>query len=131
MHEKERELFSDLISIATRLRGEDGCHWDKKQTLSSMAVNIIEEAQEVKRAIDNNDYKNLCEELGDVLMDILIEIQIAKEAGLFDYEQVLSGAKEKFIRRHPHVFGNVRVNNAEEALSVWKKMKQMEKEGKI
>ncbi|HNR65909.1 MAG TPA: MazG nucleotide pyrophosphohydrolase domain-containing protein [Atribacterota bacterium] len=130
MHQKEKELFSELISIVTRLRGPQGCLWDRKQTIDSMAINIAEEAQEVTEAVANKNYTNLCEELGDLLMDILIEIQIAQEAGLFDYEQVLTGAREKFIRRHPHVFGDVKVNNAEEALSVWKKMKEMEKENK-
>ncbi len=128
MYQKEKELFSELISIVARLRGPDGCLWDKKQTLDSMVKNIIEEAQEAKEAVENRDYKNLCEELGDVLMDILIGIQIAKEADLFGYEQVLNGVREKFIRRHPHVFGDVQVNSAEEALSVWKKMKEKEKE---
>lgn len=130
MYQKEKELFSELIAIVTRLRSPEGCLWDRKQTLDSMMLNIIEEAQEAKQAVDNKDYENLCEELGDVLMDILIEIQIAKDSGLFDFQQVLEGAKEKFIRRHPHVFGNVQVNNAEEALLVWKKMKQKEKENK-
>lgn len=130
MYQKEKELFSELISIVTQLRGPKGCLWDKKQTLNSMMINIIEEAQEIKEAVENEDYNNLCEELGDLLMDILIEIQIAKEAGLFDYLKVLNGARDKFIRRHPHVFGNIRVNSAEEALSVWKKMKQLEKENK-
>lgn len=129
MYQKEQELFSELISIATRLRGPQGCLWDQKQTLSSMAHNIMEEAQEVKEAVEKGDYLNLCEELGDLLMDILIEIEIAREAGLFDYQQVLMGAKNKFIRRHPHVFGDIRVNSAEEALLVWQKMKQMERDG--
>jgi MazG family protein len=128
MHKKEKELFSELISIIAHLRGPRGCLWDRKQTLSSMVPNIIEEAQEVKEAVQAEDYPNLCEELGDLLMDILMEIQIAHEAGLFDYQQVLSGAKEKFVRRHPHVFGDVVVNSPEEALLVWKKMKKEEKE---
>jgi MazG family protein len=128
MHKKEKELFSELISIIAHLRGPRGCLWDRKQTLSSMVPNIIEEAQEVKEAVQAEDYPNLCEELGDLLMDILMEIQIAHEAGLFDYQQVLSGAKEKFVRRHPHVFGDVIVNSPEEALLVWKKMKKEEKE---
>jgi MazG family protein len=128
MHEIEKDLFSDLISIIAKLRGPDGCLWDKKQTLDSMIPNIIEEAQEVQEAVNNEDYQNLCEELGDLLMDVLMEIQIAHESGLFDYEQVLKGAKEKFIRRHPHVFGNVSVKTPEEALLVWKKMKKEEKE---
>ncbi len=130
MHEKEKELFSELISIVDKLRGPQGCLWDKKQTLNSMVPNIIEEAQEVQEAVENEDYPNLCEELGDLLMDILMEIQIAQEAGLFDYQQVLDGAREKFIRRHPHVFGDVIVNTPEEALLVWKKMKKEEKENR-
>ena len=128
MYQKEQELFSELISIVTRLRGPQGCLWDQKQTLSSMAHNITEEAQEVKEAVEKGDFPNLCEELGDLLMDILIEIKIAQEAGLFDYRQVLEGAKDKFIRRHPHVFGDIRVNSAEEALSVWQKMKLLERD---
>ena len=130
MHEKEKELFSELISIVDKLRGPQGCLWDKKQTLNSMVPNIIEEAQEVQEAVENEDYPNLCEELGDLFMDILMEIQIAHEAGLFDYQQVLEGAREKFIRRHPHVFGDVSVNTPEEALLVWKKMKKEEKENR-
>ncbi len=128
MHEKEKEMFSELISIVVKLRGPDGCLWDKKQTINSMVPNIIEEAQEVKEAVEAEDYQNLCEELGDLLMDILMEIQIANEAGLFSYQQVLDGAREKFVRRHPHVFGDIRVSTPEEALLVWKKMKKEEKE---
>ena len=128
MYQKEKELFSELISIVTQLRGPEGCLWDKKQTLDSMVKNIIEEAQESKEAVQNKDYINLYEELGDVLMDVLLTIQIAREADLFDFVQVLNGAREKFIRRHPHVFGDVQVNSAEEALSVWKKMKEKERE---
>lgn len=128
MYEKEKELFSELISIIVKLRGPDGCLWDKKQTIDSMVPNIIEEAQEVKEAVEAEDYQNLCEELGDLLMDILMEIQIANEAGLFNYQQVLDGVKEKFIRRHPHVFGDISVSTPEEALLVWKKMKKEEKE---
>lgn len=128
MHEKEKEMFSELISIVVKLRGPDGCLWDKKQTINSMVPNIIEEAQEVKEAVEAEDYQNLCEELGDLLMDILMEIQIANEAGLFSYQQVLDGAREKFVRRHPHVFGDISVSTPEEALLVWKKMKKEEKE---
>lgn len=128
MNKKEGELFSELISIIAHLRGPRGCLWDRKQTLSSMVPNIIEEAQEIKEAVQAEDYPNLCEELGDLLMDILMEIQIAHEAGLFDYQQVLNGAREKFVRRHPHVFSDVKVNTPEEALLVWKRMKKEEKE---
>lgn len=127
MYRKEKELFSELISIIAHLRGPRGCLWDRKQTLSSMVPNILEEAQEIKEAVQADDYQNLCEELGDLLMDILMEIQIAYEAGLFNYQQVLNGAREKFVRRHPHVFGDVTVKTPEEALLVWKRMKKEEK----
>ena len=129
-HASERTgvIFRINSHRVTRLRGPR-LSWDQKQTLSSMLYNIMEEAQEVKEAAEKGDYLNLCEELGDLLMDILIEIEIAREAGLFDYQQVLMGAKSKLIRRHPHVFGDIRVNSAEEALLVWQKMKQLERDG--
>ena len=128
MFEKEKEQFAEMISIIAKLRGPDGCLWDRKQTLKSLAPNIIEEAQEVSDAVESNDMSNLCEELGDLFMVILMNIEIAKEKGLFTCSDVLDGAIEKFTRRHPHVFGNIKVNNSEEALAVWKQMKKKEKE---
>ena len=130
MYKKEKEQFAEMISIIAKLRGPEGCLWDKKQTLESLAPNIIEEANEVSDAVRAKDMDNLCEELGDLMMVILMNIEIAKEKGLFSYSDVLDGAIEKFTRRHPHVFGNVKVNNSEEALAVWKKMKKEEKEKK-
>jgi len=128
MYEKEKEQFAEMISIIAKLRGPEGCLWDRKQTLKSLAPNIIEEAQEVSDAVESNDMSNLCEELGDLFMVILMNIEIAKEKGLFTCSDVLDGAIEKFTRRHPHVFGDVKVNNPEEALAVWKQMKKKEKE---
>ena len=128
MFEKEKEQFAEMISIIAKLRGPDGCLWDRKQTLKSLAPNIIEEAQEVSDAVESNDMSNLCEELGDLFMVILMNIEIAKEKGLFSCSDVMDGAIEKFTRRHPHVFGNIKVNNSEEALAVWKQMKKKEKE---
>ena len=128
MFEKEKEQFAEMISIIAKLRGPDGCLWDRKQTLKSLAPNIIEEAQEVSDAVESNDMSNLCEELGDLFMVILMNIEIAKEKGLFTCSDVMDGAIEKFTRRHPHVFGNIKVNNSEEALAVWKQMKKKEKE---
>jgi len=130
MFEKEKEQFAEMISIIAKLRGPDGCLWDRKQTLKSLAPNIIEEAQEVSDAVESNDMSNLCEELGDLFMVILMNIEIAKEKGLFSCSDVMDGAIEKFTRRHPHVFGNIKVNNSEEALAVWKQMKKKEKEKK-
>ena len=131
MYKKEGKLFKELLSIVAQLRGPEGCLWDRKQTLSSMIPNIIEESKEVEEAVQKEDYSNLCEELGDLLMDILMEIQIAHEAGLFDFQDVLTGAIEKFIRRHPHVFGDINVNTPEEALLLWNKIKKEEKENNI
>jgi len=102
--------------------------WDRKQTLKTLAPNILEEAKEISEAVKSKDMNNLCEELGDLLMVILMQIEIAREKGLFTYSDVLAGAVKKFIRRHPHVFGDVKVNSPEEALAVWKKMKREEKE---
>jgi len=128
MYEKEKELFAEMMDIIAKLRGPDGCLWDRKQTLESLAPSILEEAEEVSEAVNSNDLDNLCEELGDLLMVILMEIEIAREKGLFTYSDVLTGAIKKFVRRHPHVFGDVKVNTAKEALALWKKMKREEKE---
>jgi MazG family protein len=130
MYEKEKEKFAEMISIIAKLRGPEGCLWDRKQTLETLAPNIIEEAKEVSDAVEAKDMDNLCEELGDLLMVILMNIEIAKEKGLFTYSDVLDGAIEKFTRRHPHVFGDVKVTNSEEALAVWQQMKKKEKEKK-
>ena len=128
MYEKEKELFAEMMVIITKLRGPKGCLWDRKQTLESLAPNILEEAEEISQAVKSKCQDNLCEELGDLLMVILLQIEIAQEKGLFTYSDVLDGAVKKFIRRHPHVFGDVKVNTPEEALAVWKKIKREEKE---
>ena len=128
MYQKEKELFAEMMDIIIKLRGPKGCLWDRKQTLESLAPNILEEAEEVSQAVSSKSKDNLCEELGDLLMVILMQIEIAREEALFTYSDVLSGAIEKFVRRHPHVFGDVKVNTPEEALAVWKKIKREEKE---
>ena len=128
MYEEEKELFAEMMDIIAKLRGPDGCLWDKKQTLETLAPNILEEAKEISEAVKLKNKDNLREELGDLLMVVFMEIEVAQEKGLFSYSDVLTGAINKFIRRHPHVFGDVKVSTPEEALAVWKKMKKEEKE---
>lgn len=118
MYEKEKELFAEMVDIITKLRGPEGCLWDRKQTLESLAPNILEEAEEISQAVNSKCKDNLCEELGDLLMVVLMQIEIAQEKGLFTYSDVLAGAVRKFIRRHPHVFGDVKVNTPLLKLSV-------------
>ena len=127
MYEEEKKLFTEMMNIITKLRGPEGCLWDRKQTLESLTTNILEEAKEISEAVKSQDIDNLREELGDLLMVIFMEIEIAREKGLFSYSEVLTGAIDKFVRRHPHVFGDLKVNTPEEALAAWKKMKEEEK----
>jgi len=128
MYQEEKKLFTEMMNIIAKLRGPEGCLWDRKQTLESLTTNILEEAKEISEAVKSQDIDNLREELGDLLMVIFMEIEIAREKGLFSYSEVLAGAIDKFVRRHPHVFGDLKVNTPEEALAVWEKMKTKEKE---
>lgn len=119
--------FDRLVEIMDRLRGEDGCPWDRKQTRESLKPFLIEEAYEVLETIDEKDAKKLKEELGDLLYQILFHARISKENGEFDIEDVLSASIEKMVRRHPHVFGDVKAANAEEVLKQWEAIKKSEK----
>ena len=127
-YQEEKKLFTEMMNIIAKLRGPEGCLWDRKQTLESLTTNILEEAKEISEAVKSQDIDNLREELGDLLMVIFMEIETAREKGLFSYSEVLAGAIDKFVRRHPHVFGDLKVNTPEEALAVWEKMKTQEKE---
>lgn len=119
--------FEDLKDIIAQLRSEHGCPWDKAQTHESLKVCLTEESKEVLRAIDNRDMDNLCEELGDVLLQVMLHSQIAGENGDFTIEAVINGLCEKMIRRHPHVFGDVKVSTPEESLALWNAIKKQEK----
>lgn len=119
--------LEELIEVVNILRSENGCQWDREQTHMSLKPNMLEEAYEAVDAIDNNDMKHLKEELGDVLLQVVLHSQIAKEEAAFDIDEVAKGIKEKLIRRHPHVFGNVEVNSTEEILDNWEKIKKEEK----
>lgn len=119
--------FEDLVNITNELRSENGCPWDREQTHESLKKCLEEESGEVLRAIDNKDMENLCEELGDVLFQVMLHSQIAKEHGAFAIDDVVNGICEKMIRRHPHVFGDKRAISSEEGQALWAEMKKREK----
>ncbi len=121
--------FQELLEIISLLRSEEGCRWDRKQTLDSMKKCLADETQEVFEAIDKNDMPNLCEELGDVLLQVVMNSQIAMEEQKFTIDDVVEGVCNKLVRRHPHVFGTEEpAKTPEEALLRWEKIKKIEKE---
>ena len=125
------EKFLKLVEILEKLRGEHGCPWDKKQTHVSLMKYLFEESNEYNEAVKKQDYDNMKEELGDVLLQVIFHAQIAKENGKFDIYDVLDSINEKMIRRHPHVFGNSKATTEEEIRIEWEKIKQLEKSKKI
>ena len=119
--------LEELIEVVAKLRAPDGCPWDREQTHSSLRPNMLEEAYEAVDAIDENNMPHLREELGDVLLQVLLHSQIASEHGDFDIDAVAKELKDKLIHRHPHVFGNISVKNADEVVTNWDKLKAEEK----
>lgn len=129
--EKEKHNIEELVEIVNVLRSPVGCEWDRAQDFNSMKECLTNETAEVLQAIDNKDYNNLKEELGDVLLQVVMNAQVASEQGLFDFNDVVQVVCEKLIRRHPHVFGDEpRPSTPEESLALWRKVKQIEKERK-
>ncbi len=118
---------NNLQRIVKILRGPDGCPWDKKQTHHSIRQHVIEEAYEVVDAIDNDDIDNLVEELGDLLFQVVFHAELGSEEGYFNFNDVVTNLCKKMYFRHPHVFGEVKVDNAEEALITWENSKLKEK----
>lgn len=119
--------FEDLVGIIAKLRSKEGCPWDREQTFESLKVCLANETQEVFDAVDSHDMENLCEELGDVLLQVMLNSQIAKEQNAFTIDQVIDGLCCKMVRRHPHVFGGVKVNSVEEGNALWNEIKMQEK----
>lgn len=122
--QENRGEFEVLKDIIARLRGPDGCPWDKKQTHDSLRPYLIEESYEVLQALEDGPPQKLCEELGDLLLQIMLHAQIASEAGQFHIDDVVKGIGEKLIHRHPHVFGGQKVNDAVEVELNWETLKQ-------
>lgn len=119
--------FNDLIEIIAKLRSPEGCPWDRKQTHESLLPFLLEESNEVFDAVLNGDSGHLREELGDLLLQIVLHSQIAKEGGEFDINEVVHGIAEKLVRRHPHVFSDAKVESADEVTALWEDIKRQEK----
>lgn len=124
-------LFGELNNTILALRAPGGCKWDRAQTHESLIKNLREESQEVIDAIENKDDGNFCEELGDLLLQVLFHAAIAEEQNRFSIREVIDGVNQKLIRRHPHVFGGANASSPEEALAMWKAVKAKEKEMKV
>jgi MazG family protein len=125
--EPRADALRKLIAIVDRLRAPDGCPWDRSQTLKTVAPHLVEEAHELVEAIENGDLAHAAEEAGDLLMGIALLARIAEQEGRFDLAQVAEGVSDKLVRRHPHVFGDVRAANADEALKNWEAIKRQER----
>ena len=124
---KEEYQVSDLVAIMSLLRSENGCPWDREQTHKSIRKNLIEEAYEVVEAIDADDADMLCEELGDLLLQVVFHSRMSEEAGAFSIDDVADGICKKLILRHPHIFGDVVVSNSTQVLNNWEEIKKREK----
>jgi XTP/dITP diphosphohydrolase len=116
----------DLVATETRLRGPDGCPWDREQTHATLARHLVEEAYEVLDAIEEGDPEHLREELGDLLLQVVFHAQLAEDAGDFDVDAVARAITEKLVRRHPHVFGDLQVASAGEVVRNWEAIKRQE-----
>lgn len=131
---KEKYTFEDFKNIIEALRSEGGCPWDREQTHESLRACMMEEAAELVASIriygQTGNYENMREELGDILLQVVMHSQMAKEEGLFQIEDVIDEISRKMIRRHPHVFGDVIAKDSSEVLDNWDEIKKKEKEGK-
>jgi len=126
------EEIERLLAVMTRLRHPtEGCPWDVEQTFQSIAPYTIEEAHEVADAIDRNDFDDLKDELGDLLLQVVFHAQMANENQLFDFRDVVISITEKMIRRHPHVFGDGQASNPDEVIDTWEQIKADERAARV
>jgi MazG family protein len=125
--ERAGPAFERLVDVMARLRAPGGCPWDAEQTHRSLAVHLLEEAYEALDAIDSGSMPDLEEELGDLLLQVVFHAEIAAESGHFEVGDVIDGLVRKLVDRHPHVFGEVKAENADQALASWAKLKAEEK----
>ena len=127
---KENYQLDDLVAIMAVLRAPGGCPWDREQTHRSIRKNLIEEAYEVCEGIDNDDDAIMCEELGDLLLQVVFHARIAQEDGRFSIDDVADGICKKLIRRHPHIFADVKAETSDQVLETWDQVKKAEKSQK-
>lgn len=125
------ELFSMLLQVMAMLRSENGCVWDREQTHETIKRNLVEEAYEAVYSIEEKDYQELKEELGDIMLQVVFHSRIAEDNGVFKIEDVLRAIIKKLIRRHPHVFSGKVVRSSREVLSNWEDIKRQERQDKV
>ena len=119
--------IDDLRETMARLRAPDGCPWDREQTHQSLCEPLIDETAELLDTIDREDMEHMCEELGDVLLQVVFHAQMAEESGHFNFDDVARGINDKLVRRHPHVFGDLNLEDSEAVLHQWEQIKAQEK----
>jgi len=126
---KKNPAINYLLKVMARLRSPKGCPWDREQDHRSLRFHAVEEVYELMDAIEAGDDHEMVEELGDLLLQIVFHCQLARERGAFDFEQVARHITDKLVRRHPHVFGNVKVKDVDQVWANWEKIKHAEKHG--
>lgn len=130
---QQKHSFEDFVKIIEKLRAKDGCPWDREQTHESLRPCMMEEAAEFVSSVriyqESGSAENMREELGDILLQVVMHSVIAEEEGLFTLGDVIETVSEKMIRRHPHIFGSVQADSAEQVLQNWDEIKKKEKEG--
>ena len=126
----EGTSFESFAEIVAHLRAPDGCPWDKEQTHESLRKHLLEESYEAIAAIDSGDFNSMREEFGDLLLQVVLQSQIANDEGRFNVNQVIHGIHSKIVRRHPHVFGDFKLDGVDGVLANWEKLKEQERGGK-
>ena len=123
----EGTSFESFAEIVAHLRAPNGCPWDREQTHESLRKHLLEESYEAISAIDSNDFSAMREEFGDLMLQIVLQAQIANEAGRFNISQIVQGIHSKIVRRHPHVFGDMKLEGVDGVLANWEKLKEQER----
>ncbi|MGD0815797.1 MAG: MazG family protein [Verrucomicrobiota bacterium] len=126
---KTQSALNDLLSVMARLRSPHGCPWDREQDHMTLRFHAVEEVYELIDAIEAGDDQEMIEELGDLLLQVVFHCQLAGERGAFDFQEVARRITEKLVRRHPHVFANLKVKDVDEVWANWEKIKTAEKHG--